>query len=139
MTIEQLIGFIKDFWALIAAVVGICGAVYKYFLLPEIKRRKEERKAHAEAMQALRDEIKGMRKELTELGKDVGFLQHDRLRQGHDHWMKLGYCPPGEKEELVNMYDHYIKRGRNSLHKSYRQDLIDLPPDPDTHWGARAT
>lgn len=134
---EQLGAWIKEFWGVLAAVVGICGAVYKYLISPYLKKRKEREdkldKVLAEQTQALTD----LKTAVGELAKDVGFLQHDRLVEGHDRYMRAGYCPPAELENLTTMYDRYIARGRNSLFSTYKQDLLSLPPAPDIEWGKR--
>ena len=136
---EQLGAWIKEFWGVLAAVVGICGAVYKYLISPYLKKRKEREdkldKVLAEQTQALTD----LKTAVGELAKDVGFLQHDRLVEGHDRYMRAGYCPPAELENLTTMYDRYIARGRNSLFSTYKQDLLSLPPAPDIEWGKRPT
>lgn len=136
---EQLGAWIKEFWGVLAAVVGICGAVYKYLISPYLKKRKEREdkldKVLAEQTQALTD----LKTAVGELAKDVGFLQHDRLVEGHDRYMRAGYCPPAELENLTTMYDRYIARGRNSLFSTYKQDLLSLPPAPDIEWGKRST
>lgn len=137
MTIEGTIEFIKEFWALLAAVVGICGAAYKYVISPYFKRKKQEKQRLHDQLVEMRNLIADLQLAIKEVGIDVGYLQHDRLQQGHDYWMKRGFCPPGDKENLIDMYDRYISRGRNSLYKSYKQDLLELPPTPDGHWGAR--
>lgn len=134
---DSIGAWIKDFWAVIAALVGICGAVYKYLIAPYLKRRKEREdkldKVLAEQTQALGD----LKTAMKELSKDVGFLQHDRLIQGHDHFMKIGYIPQHDLESLTTMYDRYISQGRNSLFETYKQDLLSLPPAPDIEWGKR--
>lgn len=137
ISIDAIAEWVKQFWGFLAALIGIGGAVYKYIVLPIVKRRKKEKKERSELLREIRNKIDGIETEMKELGKDVGYLQHDRLQQGHDHFMKLGYCPPGDKENLIDMYDRYISRGRNSLYKNYKKELLDLPPDPNTHWGAR--
>ena len=129
--------WIKECWGVLAAVVGICGAVYKYLISPYLKKRKarEDRldKVLAEQTQALTD----LKTAMKELSKDVGFLQHDRLIQGHDHFMRLGYIPQHDLESLTTMYDRYTGQGRNSLFATYKQDLLNLPPAPDIEWGKR--
>lgn len=143
-TAIQIGEFLKQWWGYIAAIVGIIGAVYKYIAEPIRKKKQkaqEERDAFQHQMmskiEGIGTEIDGIKKDIEEVSKDVGYLQHDRLQQGHDHYMKLGYCPPGDKENLTMMYDRYIARGRNSLYSSYKQDLLDLPPTPEGNWGAR--
>lgn len=136
--------WIKQWWGYIAAVIGICGAVYKYIVQPILRKRKkaqEERDAFQHLMmgkiEGIGKEIGDLKMDIEEVSKDVGYLQHDRLQQGHDHYMQIGYCPPGDKENLTMMYDRYIARGRNSLYKSYKEDLLNLPNTPNGHWGAR--
>lgn len=136
--------WVKDFWAYVAAVIGICGAVYKYLIQPVLRRRRKAQEARDEYQKQMMQKIEGigneiiqLKDDIEEVSTDVGYLQHDRLQQGHDHYMKLGYCPPGDKENLTMMYDRYISRGRNSLYKSYKKDLLDLPNTPEGNWGSR--
>lgn len=133
-------------WGYIAAVIGLGGVLYKWLIFPIIKRRKKAQEARDEYQKQMMGKIEGIGQEISQLksdidevAADVGYLQHDRLQQGHDHYMSLGYCPPGDKENLTNMYDRYISRGRNSLYKNYKQDLLDLPSTPSGNWGARQT
>lgn len=134
---EYIVQFVKDSWAFLAALGGIAGLIYKYLIKPAVDRNAEEKKKLREQLKEMSDCIAALQKAVKEVGTDVGYLQHDRLQQGHDHWMKRGYCPPGDKENLIDMYDRYISQDRNSLYKSYKQDLLELPPTPDGHWGAR--
>lgn len=134
---QTVIAFIKDFWGLIAAVVGICGVVYKYLVAPYLKRRKARENKMDAVLKQQTDALTDLKTAVSELSADVGFLQHDRLQQGHDHFMRLGYCPPADLANLTTMYDRYIARGRNSLFATYKQDLLSLPPAPDIKWGKR--
>lgn len=134
---RTVITWIKDFWAVLAAFVGICGVFYKYLIAPYYKRRKEREDRLDETLRQQTETLKALQKSVTELSTDVGFLQHDRLTQGHDYFMRLGYCPPHDLENLTTMYDRYIARGRNSLFSTYKQDLLSLPPAPGIEWGAR--
>lgn len=136
--LASLGGWIKSFWAYLAAFIGICGAVYKYAVLPILKRRRAREEKQEKILNDLAGAVKGLQTSVEELSKDVGFLQHDRLTQGHDHFMKLGYIPTHDRENLVQMYDRYISQKRNSLFSSYRQDLLSLPSTPDGNWGKRA-
>ena len=136
---QTVIAFIKDCWGLIAAVVGICGVVYKYLVAPYLKKRKAREDKLDAVLKQQTDALTDLKTAVSELAKDVGFLQHDRLQQGHDHFMRLGYCPPADLENLTTMYDRYIARGRNSLFATYKQDLLSLPPAPDIDWGRRDT
>lgn len=136
--------WIKDCWAYIAALIGILGAVYKYLVQPVLKQRRQaqqDRDDYQRAMmgkiEGIGNEIKQLRADIDEVSTDVGYLQHDRLQQGHDHFMRLGYCSPGDKENLITMYDRYISRGRNSLYQTYKDDLLALPNTPEGNWGSR--
>lgn len=135
--IASLGDWIKSFWAYLAAFLGICGAVYKYGVQPVMKRRKDRELKQEKVLTDMAKSVKDLQVSVEELGKDVGFLQHDRLVRGHDYFMKLGYIPSHDKENLIQMYDRYISQKRNSLFKSYKQDLLDLPPAPDMNWGKR--
>ena len=128
---------IKSFWAYLAAFIGICGAVYKYTVLPILKRRKAREEKQERVLTELASSVKELQASVKELSTDVGFLQHDRLTQGHDHFMKLGYIPTHDRENLVKMYDRYISQKRNSLFDSYRKDLLSLPSTPDGNWSKR--
>ena len=134
----QSIGaWIKEFWGVLAAVVGIAGVVYKYLIQPYLRKRKE-REDKLDAVLAEQTKALGeLKKAVKDLSDDVGFLQHDRLTQGHDHFMRLGYIPPHDLENLTTMYDRYISQGRNSLFATYKQDLLSLPPAPGIEWGKR--
>ena len=103
--LASLGGWIKSFWAYLAALIGICGAVYKYAVLPILKRRKAREEKQEKVLTDLAKSVKDLKVSVEELSKDVGFLQHDRLTQGHDHFMKLGYIPTHDRENLVQMYD----------------------------------
>ena len=136
--------WLKQFWGYIAVIISISGAGYKYLVQPVIKRhikaqdeRDEYQKQMMGKIEGISVEIGDLRDDIEEVSKDVACLQHDRLQQGHDHYMRLGYCPPGDKENLTMMYDRYISRGRNSLYKSYKDDLLELPNTPEGNWGAR--
>lgn len=129
--------WIRSFWAYLAAFIGICGAVYKYAVLPIMKRRKAREEKQEKILNDLAGAVKDLQSSVKELSTDVGFLQHDRLTQGHDHFMMLGYIPTHDRENLVQMYDRYISQKRNSLFASYKQDLLNLPPSPDGNWGKR--
>ena len=135
--IESIVQFVKESWVFLTALLGIGGLIYKYLIKPAVDRSAEEKRKLREQLKEMSDSIAALQTAVKEVGTDVGYLQHDRLQQGHDHWMKRGFCPPGDKEKLIDMYDRYISQGRNSLYKSYKQDLLELPPSPDGHWGAR--
>ncbi len=135
-TILSVIQFVKDSWAFLTAIIGILGALYKYIVKPALSRKEEADKKLHEQLKEMNANINALSTAVKEVSIDVGYLQHDRLQQGHDHFMKLGFCPPGDKENLINMYDRYIGQERNSLYKSYKQDLLELPPSPDGHWGS---
>lgn len=128
--------FLKDCWAYLAALVGIVSALYRYVIAPVLKKRRERQQKQEDILRELSESVKAMSKSVGELSTDVGFLQHDRLVQGHDHFMKLGYIPIHDQENLIKMYDRYISQERNSLFKSYRDDLLSLPSEKDTNWGA---
>ena len=129
--------WIKNTWGVLAAITGICGVIYKYGIAPYLKKRKEHDDKLDATLKEQTDALKDLKDSVKELSTDVGFLQHDRLTQGHDHFMKLGYIPSHDKENLIAMYDRYIAKERNSLFKTYKDDLLGLPPAPDIPWGKR--
>ena len=135
---QSVAAWVKDFWGLIAAVAGICGAAYKYLVAPYLKRRKAREERLDAVLKEQTDTLKELKSSLNELARDVGYLQHDRLVQGHDYFMKKGFIPEHDRQNLIAMYDRYLERGRNSLFKSYRDDLLSLPPAPDIGWGKRS-
>lgn len=128
--------WLKSFWAYLAAFIGICGAVYKYAVSPVLKKRKEREDKLDQTLRKNTEALEDLKKSVKELSTDVGFLQHDRLTQGHDHFMRLGYCPEHDKQNLIALYDRYISQDRNSLFKSYKDDILALPPDAGG-WGKR--
>lgn len=128
--------FIKDCWAYLAALIGILTAVYRYLIKPVIDRRKKKEQEQEDILKGLATSVKELQDSVKEISKDMGFLQHDRLIQGHDYYMRLGWIPTHVQENLIQMYDRYISQGRNSLFKSYRDDILNLPPEKDTNWGA---
>lgn len=136
-TLMRLADAVKESWAVLCALIGIAGLAYKHLIKPAVDRYTDSKVKLNEKLDRMCETITGLESAIKEVGVDVGYLQHDRLQQGHDHWMKRGYCPPGDKENLIDMYDRYISQGRNSLYKSYKQDLLDLPSTPDGNWGAR--
>lgn len=129
--------WIKSCWAYLAAIIGICGAVYKYAILPVLKRRRAREEKQEKVLTDLATAVGELKTSVQELATDVGFLQHDRLTQGHDYFMRLGYIPTHDRENLVKMYDRYTAQKRNSLFASYKQDLLNLPQSPDGNWGKR--
>ena len=138
MRLSAIGEWLKEAWAYLAALIGIAGAIYKYIILPAYKRRQKRFSDQEKTRNQILESITQITTDIRELTTDVAFLQHDRLQQGHDYFMRKGFCPAMDKHNLIGLYDRYTSKGRNSLYESYKDDLLDLPEhEPGTGWGAR--
>lgn len=52
------------------------------------------------------------------------------LASEHDHFMHMGYCPPGDKKRLCDVHKAYKNRNLNHLADGWEKDILDLPDKP---------
>ena len=80
---DEFVKFIKDWWAVLTALLGLGGLIWKWVVIP----------------------LRKVADKIDQNSAAVALLQHDRLLQGHRHFVELGWIPHDEKESLGLMYD----------------------------------
>ena len=124
------------------AISAILGLLWKYVVNPFIvsprKRRKEEaarerertKNEEIEYRNKVFEKLDALSEILNDTQKDVGYLQMHELKSAHSRLMIQGWCSDGEKAGVIDLYDRYKSKGRNSLAESFADDILSLPPYP---------
>lgn len=129
--------------AIASAVTAIGTCIWKFAIKPFVVipyREKRDAKQEKER-EFIREELAFRKKVLDELSVlkdklddnqiDIVHLQRYKLKTEHDRLMRQGWCTDAEREGIIDLYDRYAtEKGRNSLAKSFRDDVLGLPREP---------
>ena len=124
-----------------ATAIGTC--IWKFVIKPFIivpYREKCEARMEKDR-EFVKEELAFRKKVLEELGVlkdklddnqlDIIHLQRYKLKTEHDRLMRQGWCTEAEREGIIDLYDRYATdKGRNSLAKSFKDDVLGLPREP---------
>lgn len=91
------------------------------------KPLRDVKKEVASFEKEMKSQMMDLRENMQNLQGTTDFMLGDRLAQAHTYWTKKRYCPPADKERLVEMHKVYSQRGLNHLYESYEEDILDLP------------
>lgn len=61
----------------------------------------------------------------------VEALLRDRVIQAYNHYHEKGFCPIYAKENVRRMYEAYHSLGGNDVATKLKDELMDLPTEPD--------
>lgn len=130
------------------AVTAVGTLVWKFFIKPfiviPIKEKKEARdeserkflQEEAAYRKKVLDELSILKDKLDDNQLDIVHLQRYKLKTEHDRLMRQGWCTDAEKEGIIDLYDRYAtEKGRNSLAKSFKDDVLALPTTPPQQMG----
>lgn len=134
----------EELFLKIGGIAGAATAIFTFgwkwlvkpFIYLPMKEKREAREA--KEREFLQEEMAYRKKVLEELSilkdklddnqVDIVHLQRYKLKTEHDRLMRQGWCTDAEKEGFVDLYDRYAtEKGRNSLAKSARDDVLGLP------------
>ena len=98
----------KVILAVLSFAVGILGARLK-----QIKKKKDETS-----------------KDIDVMKESLRHLLRNSLKEDHEHYIKIGYCPIHEKEEVHKTYITYHDLGGNGFGTQLHDDIMALPDNP---------
>lgn len=127
-------------WGGYIAVFGTCAAlmvnytkIRDYFAS---KRKAKYEKEHAVERQIL-EKVNGLGTHMQEIDNRLAVMQEDMiasqlndLKQLYSNYMRQGFCTVEQREGFFSLYDRYREQKHNSLAKSFRKDIEDLPLTP---------